>query len=150
MTFLAHAAGAHTAHNLTRKPPKKIRQQPVPLFSAKHRSLLTSLINRVVTKERHDTVVSFSIGFEIFDLDKTYSVLLKNGRVIDFKEGLEKESFVIGGTRRAWCAVCNGLMDPLAAVMQGKMTFSGTMQDISTWYPVLNLLFSVWKALPVK
>ncbi len=67
-----------------------------------------------------ETHFSLSLGLHMQDQGVAYTLVFKDGKIAETKQGEDKDTLVMAGSRAAWCAICNGSMDPFAASIQKK------------------------------
>ena len=96
-----------------------------------------------------ETHFSLSLGLHMQDQGVAYTLVFKDGKIAEKKQGEDKDTLVMAGSRAAWCAICNGSMDPFAASIQKKMEFGARIRDLSPWYPFFRSLFALWQTIPV-
>jgi putative sterol carrier protein len=123
------------------------KKKPVKLFSKKHRSLLQAAISRK-RRPQHGMDGLLSLRLKADDTGDEYAAIIEQGG-LPARTGRAPGTLVISGTSGAWKNIFNGRMDPFTAVIQNKMRFSGSLQELLRWYPALHPLFRKWQTIPV-
>ncbi|MCX5895057.1 MAG: class II aldolase/adducin family protein, partial [Proteobacteria bacterium] len=151
MTILSYLLAGVKRKREKAAVPKQLKAKPVKIFSKEHVSRLIKITNsnkklQTLGKETH---FSLSLGLRMQDQGVAYTLVFKDGKIVETKQGENKDTLVMAGSRAAWCAICNGIMDPFAASIQKKMEFGASIRDLSPWYPFFRSLFALWQTIPV-
>lgn len=129
-------------------PAARRTGKPAALFSPAHCSQLEKAVNakRIMPLSGMKTRLCF--GMRQDDSGREYTVMVEPAAV-SVIEGSRTGSLVISGTTKAWTNVFNDRMNLFTAVIQRKMAFTGSLQELLRWYPLLSPLFKIWQTIPI-
>ncbi len=128
-------------------PAARRTGKPAALFSKTHLLCLEKAANHKRCMPLSGRKTRFCFGMQQDDTGRECTVKVEPGAV-SVTEGARTGSLVISGTASAWMNIFNGRMNLFTAVIQKKMAFTGSLQELLCWYPLLNPLFKRWQAIP--